>query len=82
VSFPPPAPLPETAEGKGAGNQKPGKKSGNGLPFPLRWPPIHATLRTLAGLSKIRQASDAVALLRAARHFHHTMSIWIGRILQ
>jgi hypothetical protein len=55
---------------------------GNGPPPPLRWRLIRATLRTPAGLSKIREVSDAVALLAAARHFHHTMSIWIERILQ
>src|SRR5713226_6455977 len=52
---------------------------GNGLWPPLRWPFIRATLRTPAGLSKIGGVSDAVALLAAARHSHHTMSIWIGR---
>jgi DNA polymerase-3 subunit beta len=55
VSFPPPAPLPETAEGKAPEIEKPGKKCGNGPPFRLHSRPIHATLRTLAGLSKIRR---------------------------
>jgi hypothetical protein len=44
--------------------------------------PIHATLRTLAGLSKIRRGIRRRGASSGCPALHHTMKIWIGRILQ